>query len=77
MLLLFDALEADFLRDYGIDLVKALPEMTWRRFLVLTHNLSPYGAAAMRLQEMTERAPKGEAAEKRAAERFFTSVTSV
>ena len=51
--------------------------MTWRRFLVLTHNLSPYGAVAMRLQEMTDRAPQGEAAEKKAAERFFTSVISV
>jgi len=34
-------IEADFQREYGIDLVKLLPEMSWRRFFVLLQGLSP------------------------------------
>lgn len=48
MLQLWDAVEADFARDYGIDLRERLDGMSWRRFSVLLRNLSPCGAAAAR-----------------------------
>ena len=44
MIHIWDAVEADFLRDYRIWLVDQLEHMTWRQFLVLLNNLSPYGA---------------------------------
>lgn len=33
-------IEADFMREYGINLSFALDKMSWRRFLVLLYNLS-------------------------------------
>ena len=33
--------EADFMREYGIDLVAELPRITLRRFLVLVRGLGP------------------------------------
>lgn len=33
-------IEADFMREYRIDLVKELPAMSWRRFMVLVSGLS-------------------------------------
>ena len=48
MLQLWDAVEAVFARDYGIDLRERLEHMSWRRFSVLLRNLSPYGAVAAR-----------------------------
>lgn len=33
-------MEADFLREYRIDLVRELPQLSWRRFLVLLAGLS-------------------------------------
>jgi hypothetical protein len=38
--------EADFMREYGIDLVAELPRITLRRFLVLVRGLGPNSAAA-------------------------------
>ena len=32
------------MRDYGIELARELPGMTWRRFRVLLDGLSPDGA---------------------------------
>lgn len=33
-------IEADFQREYGLNLVEALPQMSWRRFIVLLNALS-------------------------------------
>lgn len=82
---MWDAIEADFLRDYGIDLVEQLPGMSWRRFLTLCRGLSPYGAVAVRIRAMQdkrsreqgERDSEDEDADRRAAEAFFSSVVSV
>jgi hypothetical protein len=40
--------EADFMREYGIDLVAELPRITLRRFLVLVRGLGPNSAVANR-----------------------------
>lgn len=47
-------MEADFLRDYGIDLMEQLDTMSWRRFTALFRNISPYGAVATRADELRE-----------------------
>ena len=77
------------MRDYGIDLVEQLPDMTWRRFLALCQNLSPHGAVAVRIRaqqemrdrnEMTLTEQERRAADEedaRAAAAFFSSVVSV
>lgn len=43
--------EADFQRDYGIDLAQELPKMSWRKFWVLLAGLNPYGAVASHYDE--------------------------
>lgn len=72
-------MEADFLRDYGIDLVKELPKMTWRRFLVLYRNLNPFGAVSNRVQaEMAEAKQKeSEESAEEQANAFFSQILSV
>jgi hypothetical protein len=40
--------EADFMREYGIDLVTELPGLTLRRFMVLVRGLGPSSAVASR-----------------------------
>ena len=40
--------EADFLREYGLDLVAELPRLTLRRFMVLVRGLGPASAVASR-----------------------------
>ena len=40
--------EADFTREYGIDLVTDLPRLTLRRFMVLVRGLGPQSAVANR-----------------------------
>ena len=40
--------EADFTREYGIDLVAELPRLTLRRFMVLVRGLGPASAVASR-----------------------------
>jgi hypothetical protein len=40
--------EADFTREYGIDLVAELPRLTLRRFMVLVRGLGPGSAVAAR-----------------------------
>lgn len=47
---MWDAVEADFMRDYGIDLIEQLDRLTWRRFTILFRNLSPYGATASAIE---------------------------
>lgn len=43
-------MEADFLREYGINLVRALEDMTWRRFMVLVRGLSVQSATITALR---------------------------
>ena len=40
--------EADFMREYGMDLVTELPRLTLRRFMVLVRGLGPASAVASR-----------------------------
>ena len=47
-------MEADFQRDYGLDLREALDGMSWRRFSVLVRHLSPFGAAAQAVEAVRE-----------------------
>jgi hypothetical protein len=51
--------------------------MSWRRFLVLCRNLSPYGAVAMRISEKNTEEPDNEMDARQAAEEFFSSVVHV
>lgn len=51
MLAIWEYIEADFRRDYGIILSRDLPHMSWREFLVLCHGLSPMGAVALHYKE--------------------------
>lgn len=71
-------MEADFLRDYGINLVEQIDSMSWRRFTALFRNLSPYGAVASRVEEM-KRKPKEDITVEEGrsqAAAFFASVLS-
>ena len=81
MLRLWDAVEADFYRDYRIDLVTQLEHMTWRRFQTLLNNLNPDGAVAARVRYLKDH-PDADGAEdddddKTAADRFFASMLSL
>ena len=80
MLHIWDAIEADFRRDYGIVLMEQIDHISWRYFLVLLNNLSPYGATAMRIRaednkKLTENTTEEE--DKRAADQFFSSILTV
>ena len=77
MLHIWDAVEADFIRDYGIDLVEQLDSLSWRRFVVLLNNLSPYGAVATQIRARNETKEPDEKDEKRAADAFFSSIMSI
>lgn len=63
-------MEADFQRDYGLDLREALDGMSWRRFSVLVRHLSPFGAAAQAVEAVRE---EGEDTQQ-AAGAFFQSM---
>ena len=69
MLAVWDALEADFLRDYGLELTRALPDMTWRQFLAYARNLRADGAVHARL-----RATRDTEDERQRAAEFFSSI---
>ena len=74
---MWDSIEADFLRDYQIDLLLMLDILTWRRFLVLLNNLSPNGAVAVQIRAAGEKVEETTPEEdEQAAEKFFTSVVS-
>lgn len=75
MLLIWDAIEADFMRDYGIDLTEQLYSLSWRKFVVLMQNLSPEGAVAVRIRSEQENAKPSEEDENSARD-FFTAVLS-
>lgn len=74
---MWDAVEADFLRDYRIVLMEQIDKMSWRYFLVLLNNLSPYGAVAMRVRAANEEKETDEKTDEQAANAFFSSIVSV
>lgn len=53
-------MEADFRRDYGISLMEQIDGMSWREFVSLARNLSPFGAVATRAMEMREAGRAGD-----------------
>lgn len=57
------------MRDYGIDLMEQIDRMSWRRFVSLARNLSPFGAAARRAEQLRLEG-KDENDERRAAAFF-------
>ena len=81
MLHIWDAVEADFMRDYGIDLEEQLDTLSWRKFLVLLHNLNPHGAVAYRYEAernaQKKRARREGLAGKEAADTFFSSLMAL
>lgn len=56
MIELWGAIEADFLREYRLDLLAALPQLSWRRFLALLGGLSPDAAFLIALRARREAA---------------------
>ena len=77
MLHIWDAVEADFWRDYRINLVEQIDRISWRLFLVLLNNLSPNGAVAIRIRSENELVEADEKRDARAADAFFSSIVSV
>lgn len=81
MLRLWDAVEADFYRDYRIDLTVQLDQMTWRRFQALLNNLNPDGAVAARIRYLKDHpdtdGAEDEESDKTAADRFFARMLSL
>lgn len=69
-------MEADFLRDYGVDLAEQLDTMTWRRFRALLNNLSPYGAVAARIRQAEEEEKARPKDDAEAAASFFATMIS-
>lgn len=71
-------MEADFQRDYGINLMEHIDTMSWRRFVTLYSNLSSYGATAAKADEL-RKAMKNEPDEERDEEdaaEFFGAMMS-
>ena len=52
--------EADFLREYAIDLSREIDAITWRRFSILAKGLSPHSATITALQSRQEFGSRGE-----------------
>ncbi len=52
-------MEADFQREYGINLVEALPAMSWRRFLSLVNGFGP-NSVFVYLSDKDKEMPAGE-----------------
>lgn len=75
---MWDAVEADFLRDYHIILLERIDSMSWRYFLALVRNLSPYGAVAARLHEADNaKEQNDDQTDEEQAKSFFSSVVSI
>ncbi len=73
---MWDAVEADFMRDYGIDLVEQINTMSWRRFQTLLYCLSANGAVAIRIRRENQMTEKTTATGEEAANAFFASIVS-
>lgn len=52
--------EADFQREYRIDLVQELQQMTWRRFVTLVRGLSADSATAHAYRALLDGGPEQE-----------------
>jgi hypothetical protein len=50
-------LEADFLREYGLDLNEVVTRISWRRFMALVSGLSPNSAFRMVVSETPKLKP--------------------
>lgn len=51
--------------------------MTWRKFLVLVNNLSPYGAVATSIRAMNDEKAKTGMDDEATANAFFSSMVAV
>ena len=71
---MWDAVEADFQRDYGIDLVEQIDRMSWRRFKTLLANVSPFGAIAGKAEELRSKPDSDEESDRAQADAFFSSM---
>ena len=71
-------MEADFQRDYGIDLVEQLDTLSWRKFKILLTNVNPYGAIASKTEELRGKPDDEEDEEtgKAQADAFFSMMLS-
>ena len=65
------------MRDYGIRLVEQIDSMSWRYFLALVNNLSPYGAVALAIRLEQDRPSDDPADDEAAANAYFARVVSV
>lgn len=78
---MWEYVEADFRRDYGIDLTRELPDMSWRQFQTLLNGLNPYGSVASHydsaLKEQESTREKTEDEKRVAANSFWASVASI
>lgn len=70
-------MEADFQRDYGIQLAEQIGVMTWRRFKALLDNLSPTGAVAARIRQESEKEESKPQDTRQAADSFFSTIMSI
>ena len=78
MIDIWDSIEADFQRDYGINLSIELDNMSWRRFNVLMNNLSPFGAVSAALDgSKTKVNSEDENESKLQADSFFDAIASL
>jgi len=57
-------IEADFQREYGINLVDRVDDMTWRRFVTLLGNLGPNSVLINHLANIENEPLEGEKAAK-------------
>ena len=61
----WNVIEADFQRDYGINLLQAIKDgMTWRRFTALLVNLGPYSVFANSQGQKEDKPLEGDKAAK-------------
>lgn len=63
-------IEADFQREYGINLIAACNDMSWRRFLILLRGLSAESALAMSIQMDKNKPLSGEEANRALKQAF-------
>ena len=52
-------MEADFQREYALDLTVELGRLSWRRFIMLVRGLGPNSATAHKLTARRYRQPRG------------------
>ncbi|MCE5343738.1 MAG: hypothetical protein LLF96_09200 [Eubacteriales bacterium] len=77
MIVIWDAIEADFRRDYGIILRDSITVMSWREFLVLLTNLNPRGAVSVRVQTEKDEIGNDPVEDEAAASSFFAGIAAI